>query len=97
VKIPSTLDIGVFSIPLAWGKSLLFISIMKIYYKLSLMQTCYRCRKKTETMFFLRINEVKSFREDEPDLGVEEIIDELLCSKCLVELEKFLTPDVELI
>lgn len=64
---------------------------------MSLIQTCYRCRKKTETMFFLRINEVKSFHEDEPDLGEEEITDELLCSKCLVKLEEFLTPDVELL
>jgi len=48
-------------------------------------------------MFFLRINEVKSFHEDEPDLGEEEIIDELLYSRCLVQLEEFLTPDVELL
>jgi hypothetical protein len=47
-------------------------------------------------MFFLRLNEVKAFHEDEPALSEEEIIDELLYSKCFVELEKFLTPDVEL-
>lgn len=64
---------------------------------MSLIQTCYRCRKKTETMIFLRINEVKAFHGDEPALSEEEIIDELLCSNCFVELEKFLTPDVELL
>jgi hypothetical protein len=49
-----------------------------------------------EPMFFLRINEVKDFHKDEPALSEKEIIDELLCSKCLVGLEKFLTPNVEL-
>jgi hypothetical protein len=45
--------------------------------------------EKTETMFFLRIIEVKDFHKDEPTLSEKEIIEELLCSKCLV-LEKIL-------
>lgn len=50
---------------------------------MSLIQTCYRCRKKTETMFFLRINEVKAFHGDQPDLGEEEIINELRVANVL--------------